>query len=201
MIKQILFDCGGVLTHMGFRDLMLHISHSEEIAEYFITHLWAADSPWQRYDKGELSDTEITEELKIFMPEEYHGYLEQFLDTWLDALPPRNEMEPILDELKEKGYSCYLLSNFPKRFKEMPQRVPFLNKLDKMIVSSDINLVKPNREIFEYTAKILNIKPSETLFVDDTQSNLDGAKKAGFCTYLFTEPDLFKDYLLQNYIL
>ena len=83
----------------------------------------------------------------------------------------------------------------------MPKRVPFLNKLDKMIVSSDINLVKPKREIFEYTAKILNIKPSETLFVDDTQSNLDGAKKAGFCTYLFTEPDMFKDYLLQNNIL
>ena len=201
MIKQIIFDCGGVLTKMEIRDLMLNISQSEETAEYFITHIWAPDSPWQRYDKGELSDEEITIEFKKFMPEKYHSYLEKFLDTWLDALPPRKEMEPILDALKKKGYSCYLLSNFPKKFKEMPKRIPFLNKLDKMIISSDINLIKPNIDIFEYTTRTLNIKPNETLFVDDTQSNLDGAEKAGLCTYLFTEPNLFEEYLIQNNII
>lgn len=201
MIKQILFDCGGVLTEMGFRDLMLNISQSEETAEYFFDHLWAPNSPWHHYDKGELSDTEALSELTKFMPVEYRIYLERFMDMWLEALPPRVEMEAIIEALLQNGCKCYLLSNFPKRFKEMPKRVPVLNKLNGMVISSDINLVKPDPAIFEYTAKTLNFNPEETLFVDDSPANLVGAEKTGYNTYLFTQPDLFNEYLLKNHIL
>jgi hypothetical protein len=52
MIKNILFDCAGVLTHMNFRGMMLELSGSEEIADLFVTHLWQPGSnnpsafPW-----------------------------------------------------------------------------------------------------------------------------------------------------------
>ena len=34
MIKQILFDCGGVLAELNFRELMAEISGSQEAADY-----------------------------------------------------------------------------------------------------------------------------------------------------------------------
>ena len=39
MIKQILFDCGGVLVELNFRALVEEISGSKELAEGFIRHL------------------------------------------------------------------------------------------------------------------------------------------------------------------
>lgn len=201
MIKQILFDCGGVFAHMKFRDMMLRISGSEEIADYFISHIWSPGSPWLLYDKGELNTQQITPELKKFMPAQYHSYLEEFVKVWLDALPPMDGMEEIVDALHEKGYPCYLLSNFPERFDEMPDRIPALKKLDGMVVSCRIHMSKPDPAIFLYAAETLGFAPGETLFVDDSPLNVEGAQKAGMEGYLFTTPAAFHAYLRERGIL
>jgi HAD superfamily hydrolase (TIGR01509 family) len=197
MIKQFLFDCGGVLVELNFRELMVEISGSQEIAEYFIRHIWQPGSPWLRYDKGELSCEEVTAQLKEFLPPEYHTYLEPFVKRWLDALPPMEGMEEIVDALREKGYPCYLLSNFAKRFREMPDRTPVLKKLDGMVISSAIHMLKPDPAIYVETAKILGFNLEDTLFVDDSLPNVVGARKAGMQGYLFTTPAEFKAYLRQ----
>lgn len=201
MIKQILFDCGGVLVQMKFRDMMLKISGSEEIADYFISHIWGPGSPWIRYDKGELNTREITAELKKYMPAEYHSYLEEFVKVWLDALPPMDGMEEIVDALHEKGYPCYLLSNFAECFEQMPARTPVLKKMDGMVVSYRIHMLKPDPAIYLYTAETLGFKPGETIFVDDSPQNIEGAEKAGMEGYLFTTPAAFQAYLQERGIL
>lgn len=201
MIKQILFDCGGVFTRLEFKEHMLRVSGREEIAEYFFNNVWAPGSPWHLYDKGELGDGEIAGELKKFMPTEIHPYLEKFVENWLDALPRRDGMEPMMDALQERGYPCYLLSNFPKCFVKMPERVPLLKRMDKIVLSSDIHMLKPDPAIFIRTAEILNIRPEETLFVDDSAANVKSAESVGYQAYLFTEPELFLDYLKQNNII
>lgn len=201
MIKQILFDCGGVLTELNFRDTMRKISGSDEIADYFMRHIWKPGSPWSRYDKGELNTQEILAELEKYMGAEYHSYLEKFVEVWIDALPPMDGMEEIVDTLHEQGYPCYLLSNFPERFAEMPARTPVLRKLDGIVVSSRIHMLKPDPAIYLHAAGILGIDPGQTLFVDDTPKNIDGAMEAGMEGYLFTTPAAFKAYLQERGIL
>jgi len=201
MIKQFLFDCGGVLVELNFRELMEEISGSQEIAEYFIRHIWQPGSPWLQYDKGELSSEEVADRLKEFLPAEYHAYLEPFVKRWLDALPPMEGMEEIVNALREKGYPCYLLSNFAKRFREMPERAPVLQKLDGIVASYQIHMLKPDPAIYLYTAEALRFKPEETLFVDDSLKNVEGAKKAGMEGYHFTTPEAFEQYLKERGIL
>ena len=201
MIKQILFDCAGVLAQMRFRDLMLKISGSEEIADYLMTHIWQPDSPWLLYDKGELNTSAIKAAMRDYMEPAYRTYVETFVDTWMEGLPPMEDMEQIVDALHEKGYRCYLLSNFSERFQEMPRQIPVLNKLDGTVVSYEIHMLKPDTEIFLHTAKLLGFKPEETIFVDDTAHNVEGAKKAGMESYLFTSPAAFRTYLQERGIL
>ena len=67
MIKQILFDCGGVLTEMKFKDKMLEISGSEAASDYFINNIWSEKSPWHKYDRGEIDTDEVLKQLKEFM--------------------------------------------------------------------------------------------------------------------------------------
>ena len=201
MIKQILFDCGGVLVEMKFRDLMLEISGSKEIADYFMCRIWAKGSPWLLFDKGEISSDEILPRLKEFMPEEYHLHLEKFVERWLDALPPMPLMETIVDDLKKKGYKCYLLSNFSERFEEMYKRVPVLNKLDGGIVSYKAHLIKPSREIYLYTLDALGIRAEETLFIDDVEKNAIAAEELNIKTHLFKSPEQLRKTLEELGIL
>lgn len=188
MIKHILFDCAGVLTEMNFRGMMLELSGSEEIADLFVSHLWQPVSPWHRYDKGELDSSQIVEELVKFLPAPLHPYLPTIIDRIPEMFPPMAGMEELVDRLHKTGYDCYLLSNFPERFTDMPARTPVLQKLDGLVVSFQIHMLKPDPAIFLKAAEILGIDPAETIFIDDSLPNVEGAKKAGMEAYHFISP-------------
>ena len=83
----------------------------------------------------------------------------------------------------------------------MLERVPVLKKLDGLVVSYRIHLLKPDPAIYLYAAKNLGIKPEETLFVDDVLANVEGARKVGMEGYLFTTPEDFAEYLKKSGIL
>lgn len=57
-----------------------------------------------------------------------------------------------------------------------------MNLIDCLYISADINLVKPNRNFFEYILQDLSIKPDELLFFDDNSENVDSALELGIAT-------------------
>lgn len=46
-------------------------------------------------------------------------------------------------------------------------------------------MVKPSREIFEYLCRECNIVPSESIFIDDNESNINACRAFGINGYLF----------------
>ena len=148
MIKQFLFDCGAVLVELNFRQLVEEITGSKTVAEDFIRLLWSADSPWLRYDRGDLNTAQVREALLEYMPSQYREATEAFVSRWLEALPPMDGMEELVGQIKEKGYPCYLLSNFSEGFRLMPERTPVLSKMDGMVISYEIHMLKPDPAIF-----------------------------------------------------
>lgn len=201
MIKNILFDCAGVLTEMNFRGTMLKLSGSEQIADCFIRNLWVPGSPWHLYDKGDLNSHQIVDELIKFLPEELHPYLQTVIDHFPDMFPPMEGMEELVDELHKQGYLCYLLSNFPERFDDMPARTPVLQKLDGLVVSCRIHMLKPDPAIYLRAAEILGIDPAETIFIDDNLPNVESARTTGMEAYHFTTPADLKEHFQKLGIL
>lgn len=201
MIKQILFDCGGVLAELNFRQLMEEISGSKEAADAFISKLWNADSPWLRYDSGELNTQQVEKALKDYMPQEFHKAMEAFVERWLEALPPMAGMEEIVDRIKAQGLGCYVLSNFSEGFKKMPAKTPVLRKMDGMVISYETHLLKPDPEAYYNALHTYNLKAEETLFVDDNLYNVEAAIACGLGGYHFTAPQAFHDFLVEQGIL
>lgn len=201
MIKQILFDCGGVLAELNFHSLMEEISGSREAADAFISRLWNPDSPWLRYDSGELNTRQVEAALKEYLPTEFHSYMEAFVERWLEALPPMAGMEELVGELKAAGYGCYILSNFSEGFQKMPAQLPVLSQMDGLVISYKTHLMKPAPEAFYNALNLCNLKAEETLFVDDNLYNVDAAIACGLGGYHFTTPDAFRNYLLTQGIL
>ena len=55
---------------------------------------------------------------------------------------------------------------------------------EKAYYSHKVGMRKPNADIFEFVLEDANINAAETLFIDDTQMNIDTATTLGFKTHL-----------------
>jgi len=52
----------------------------------------------------------------------------------------------------------------------------------KVVESSKVRMRKPERRIYEHTLNALNVRPSQTVFLDDFGINLKAAKELGLRT-------------------
>jgi putative hydrolase of the HAD superfamily len=72
---------------------------------------------------------------------------------------------------------------------------------DKAYFSFDMHLSKPDPEVYEFIINQHDLKPSQTLFIDDNEENIAAASKLGLKTYLLAKPervrDIFEDGVLK----
>ena len=60
---------------------------------------------------------------------------------------------------------------------------PLNDYFDKLYLSYEIGVTKPDREIFDRMVLDSGIRPEETLFVDDGKNNIVVGQELGFHTY------------------
>lgn len=61
--------------------------------------------------------------------------------------------------------------------------------VDKIIISCEVGIAKPDSDIYRYTAKQMDVQLGEILFIDDFKENIDSASKLGMKTHLFSIPE------------
>lgn len=54
--------------------------------------------------------------------------------------------------------------------------------MDDLIISAEINRIKPNLDFYEFILDKYKINANELLFLDDNIENVNGAKKLGIQT-------------------
>jgi len=62
-------------------------------------------------------------------------------------------------------------------------------QFDEVILSSDVDLAKPEIAIFELMADRLGVEPNECIMIDDTALNVEAAKNAGMQGIWFVSTD------------
>jgi putative hydrolase of the HAD superfamily len=100
-----------------------------------------------------------------------------------------------LKEIRKK-YKIYLYSNtnlihyiaFQKIFRECAGEENFDDYFIKAHYSHELGFRKPYAESYKKLLEIENLKQSETLFIDDTAKNIEGAQEAGLQTVLLLPP-------------
>ena len=61
--------------------------------------------------------------------------------------------------------------------------VSFKNCFEAFYLTHEINFRKPNLDIYQFVLKKHNLKATETLFIDDSEVNIESAKQVGLVTY------------------
>ena len=99
-------------------------------------------------------------------------------------------MRELVAELKEAGYRLFLLSNASTAQHRYWPLFPVSRYFDGKLVSCDVKVVKPMREIYQiFTEKFL-LDPDECLFIDDAAANVAAAITCGWHGIVFHQNPL-----------
>ena len=182
MIKNVIFDCGQVLIRYNETEIAANYVDTPEEAE-FLGRIAMARKYWNRFDEGTLTEADYLEQVKTELPEHLHKAVEKLVWGWIKACPMIDGMEDIVRDVKKSGKKLYLLSNFNPRLRTEPY--PILSEFDALVISGEINKVKPDRAIYEYLLATYALNPEECIFIDDNSANIAMAESLGITGYLF----------------
>lgn len=200
-IHNIIFDLGGIILNIDYHKteqafMNLGIINFNELFNQF-----HANDFFKNFEKGKISPGEFVKELRNYAPKVPD---QDIIDAWnamlLDFPPGRVDF---LRDLKTR-YRTFLLSNTNAIHHQAFQKIP-LNAdgsleecFEKSYYSHEMGLRKPEIEIFRQVIKDNNLLPHETLFVDDTLSNVEAAMVAHI-NAIFQAPGEKIEELLAEY--
>ena len=185
MIKNIVFDMGGVLIHFKPAALLAHFDISPADRDLMLKEAFGSVA-WIQLDRGTISAGEALEAMQANLPERLHPVAEELVNGWWKLeLRPMEGMEQLLGELKELGYGIYLLSNTTVRQPEYFPLIPGSQYFDGQIISAQWKLLKPQHEIYETLLREYGLRAEECFFVDDLNINIEGALCAGMSGAVF----------------
>jgi putative hydrolase of the HAD superfamily len=183
-VKNVIFDVGGVLLDWDpGRILEGYYADAAERAAMKQAIFLHAD--WLELDRGAMSESALLERIGGRagrpVPE-----LANLFEVVRASLQPKTDTLALLAALAARHVPLYCLSNMPPgTFIYLKERFEFWGLFDGIVISGEINMVKPQPEIFEYLLNRHGLAAADTVFIDDHAPNIDAAKALGLHTVLF----------------
>ncbi len=194
-IEAVIFDAGGVLHESNTAvtaDLVKELGVSKET----LAQIWAEQIPllgsgkideaefWNQVSKAHgLRNVEVSEDLlgRAFTKE----------------LKPFPEVQKIAHYLGERGITTAVLSNTIEPHARALREAGLYEGFNAVILSHEVGLRKPEREIYDYALGALGAKADRTIFIDDDPENIEAARAAGMHGIIFSNPEQLRDSLKQ----
>ena len=184
MLKNIIFDYGGVLLDWNPHYLYDPYFGDKEKAEWFLTHICTYE--WNAQHDNGKPIAEGTAELIAEHPEwekEIRLYYDDFMKMMGGQIPG---MEELVKKLKANGQRIFGLSNWSEETFALVRHVyPVLDLMEDMVISGIERVMKPDHRIFELALERFGIKAEESVFIDDNPNNVRAANEVGIKGILF----------------
>jgi len=195
-VETVVFDIGNVLIDWNPRYLYRKVFADEEEMEHFLDTV--ATPEWHlEQDRGRSID-----EATALLVSRHPGYareVEAFYGRWEEMFGgPIEGSVWLLQELRERGYPLYALTNFStETFPLARDWYRFLDLFDEIFVSGELGMVKPNPEIYGVLIERTGLNPATSVFIDDSAPNVRAAEALGFRGVLFEGADSLRDDLIH----
>ena len=198
-IKNIIFDLGGIFLTLNYqltKDLFIKYG-VPDFDEFFTQH--HANDLFEDLERGNITPEQFYD---AFRKETGTNLSNEEIQTAWNALLVSFPKERIdwLRGIKEK-YNIYLFSNtnlihynaFMELYKRDLDGDDFNLHFIKPYYSHEMGLRKPYADSFLHIIEEQGLDPEETLFIDDTIKNIEGAKAVGLQTIHLVEPKTLLD--------
>ncbi len=194
--RTLVMDLGGVvlrwepsaLVAQALPDLAAEAGGIEPLAARLFQD-FAPDGDWAQFDRGTVDAAGLAARMS-----QRTGLPLSRLRALVDAVPAQLTLLPgarqLLHRLRAAGLRVVYLSNMPLAYADgLEARAEFRTWFDGGVFSSRVGHVKPEPEIFAIAGERLGLDPARTLMVDDRAENLVEARRHGWSTVLFVDPE------------
>ena len=150
---------------------------------------YQADGDYERHERGELGTAAylatVGRRLGITLTPQ------QWEQGWLDLLlEPAKGIEALVDAVDPRLKKAVFSNTNASHAAVFEQRYgPLLARFDRVFLSNELGLRKPEARAFERVANELGVAPQRILFLDDNEANLTGARGVGMRTVLVRSID------------
>lgn len=186
---NIVFDFGAVLFTWRPAELLRRHFPERAASEALATELARAvfgHADWHQFDRGVLSMDAVVTRTGVRLGLE-PGALTNLIESIPDHLVPMHDTLALLTQLRTlreqqaQAPRLYFLSNMPAPYaRALVQRHAFLQGFDGGFFSSDVQLVKPEPEIYALMESRYALAPQRTIFIDDNAVNVQAAQARGW---------------------
>lgn len=188
-VRNVVFDLGGVLIDWNPRHLYRKlfgddIAAMEDFLATVCTQEWN-----EQQDAGRTAADAQAELIERFPEHEAHirAYYDRFDEMMAGSIPGTLD---ILEALHERQVPLYALTNWSaETFPHALRRFAFFQRFRGIVVSGRIKLKKPDPRIFAHLIATHRLAAGETLFIDDSATNVEGARAAGLQALHFQVPE------------
>lgn len=198
MVKNVVFDFGGVLVDWNPHYLYDKYFGSREKADWFLENICRYS--WNiQMDAGKPFAEGIAE-LQREYPE-WSEAISIYHSRWIEMMNGQIEGSvDILRRLKSAGYKIYGLTNWSaETFYMIRDLYPVFSEFDGMVVSADEHLLKPDPAIYKCLLQRYSLQAEESLFIDDNADNVAGAKAVGMKAVQFVGVQALERTLSEEY--
>ena len=202
MIRNIIFDLGGVLLDID----LLHCMRQMEALGIDLKDFERQGSPTPAGVKAAVLGEGMVANGMMHLYQVGEVTTEEFLEGVRRCCRPGTTTENVLKawntccigipqyrlekvkELRNRGYHIYMLSNTNDAHWQDIQERCFGGEgnvekyFDKVFLSQEMHLAKPNDEIFLEVLRQIGAEAEECLFIDDSTANVKAASALGFRT-------------------
>lgn len=202
-IKNIIFDLGGVIINLDVNKTILEFNKLTYMPFEALYTQANQTELFNSLDKGTISNEEFFNEIRKQI--RYEGPESELLRAWNSMLldVPEKRLD-VLVKMKQ-NYNTFLLSNtcephvtaFEHDLYIKHGVKNFNDYFDEVYYSCRLGMRKPDKEIFEFVLDKNNLKPEETVFIDDSIQHVKGAGECGISAFLLPKNTEIGDFLKE----
>ena len=198
-IKFCIFDVGQVCYPYSLEPLNQLLREQSADHKTFDKKGGAKSFNYNSFMKGETDFTAFCKNLCSHCGIVYSKDIEQSVDNAMHqgVGPFYEETLETMSWLRKEGIEIGLLSNALPNLADTGQT---LAAEDKIFVSYELGLLKPDKAIYQSVLAKLNAKPEEVIFIDDKRENVE-AKSLGINGIVFDRNTIsrqIKTLITQN---
>lgn len=193
MIRNLLLDVGGVLINLHYERALRRFRSlaAKEGAEKIGPWIFEDDDKDKRdFNNGLISPQEFFQRFKTRsgLDISFGEFAEIYCDLWSENSPVIDYLLTIPDDL----HIFFLTNADPLHVPRVFEECPRLQFCDGWVASYQVGCSKPNREFFLRSMALLQIEVEESVFVDDTLANVEGARAIGLKSFQYIKPEQLK---------
>jgi putative hydrolase of the HAD superfamily len=192
----VIFDYGEVLCHRPSLDEFKRLADIFELDLESFRRLWEASRA--AIDRGDLTPEEYWLNFASgtrtrLSPDQIENLCKWEIEMWSEANPI---MVSWVLSLGRAGIKTALLSNMPADLAaHVQKKFHWMEAFTYKTFSAHVGIVKPDPAIYQHTLQGLEVKPSESLFVDDRESNISAARALGIQAIQFRSVEQLRNDL------